>query len=87
MRKNAGLIRKILLYVIENGDGRTPLDVPYFCRHEPRAVEYHVRLCEDEKLLILSKGEPMMDAPEGQIVGIVRITAAGHRELERLSDD
>ena len=88
MKKDSALIRKLLLHIREkaSGKGSDPLPVPYFCNVDPDAVECHLRYCEDDGLIVLSKTQPLQDAPEGAIMGIIRITSAGLREIERLAD-
>ena len=86
MRRNWKLIRKLLIFIRDNANCRELLPVPYFCKFEPEVVEYHLRLCEEAGLVVLSKTEPLIDAPEGSIMRIVRITAEGHTEIERLAD-
>ncbi len=86
MRLDWNLIRKLLIFVRDNANCRELLPVPHFNNFDPEVVEYHLRLCEEDGFVVLSKTKPLIDAPEGTIVGIVRITAAGHREIERLAD-
>ena len=83
MRQNWKLILKLLVFIRDKVNGKELLPVPSFCKFEPEVVEYHLRLCEEEGFVVSSKTEPLLDAPEGSIMGMVRITAAGHREIER----
>ena len=80
MRRNWELIRLILEYVEEKGNG-TLLLMPVLDDHPPKQVSYHVRLCQEADYLnvkVLSEQSTYIE------YGIGELTWAGHDALDRL---
>lgn len=81
MRRDMGLIQKLLEWVEEHGNGE-PIDVPRLCGHEPKFAHYHAGLCGQAGYLCVEQisgaGEPYIR------YALVSLTWAGHEALARL---
>ena len=80
MRRNCELIRLILEYVEEKGNGKL-LPMPVLSDHPPKQVSYHVRLCEEAgylKVKVLSEQSAYIEYEIGEL------TWVGHDILEQL---
>ena len=84
MKRDMGLIRKLLRYAEERAEG-FPLEAPEYRSYSAAEVHYHLGLCRQAGYL---------EASESTYAGhsfprylIVNLTWRGHEELERLNDE
>ena len=80
MRRNWELIRLLLEYVEEKGNGKCLL-MPVLPDHPPKQVSYHVRLCDEAgylKVKVLTEQSAYIEYEIGEL------TWDGHNALERL---
>ena len=81
MKRDMNLIRKILEYASEQGNGE-PLEAPICPGHDATVIHYHIGLCEQAGFFDVYVVSHPDETNKRYAIG--SMTWAGHDELERL---
>ncbi len=90
MKRDMGLIRMILGYVEENGNGNRPLLAPefeHFCQFEKAKIAYHIGLCHDAGFILLANSVEAHRRCTHGAYQIIGLTWEGHEKLDALRGD
>jgi len=86
MKRFEELIRKVLEYGEEHAEGKHKRCFPNIEGYTPLQVHEHLALCAEEGLMEIEIWGKAAGVPPPGAHSIVRLTARGHRELQRLRD-